>query len=53
MKKERYALVIDNLKTIRDAELAYASVNRKFTNKYEDLVNFIERIHLQLRKLKT
>ena len=52
IKKERYALVIDNLKTIRDAELAYASVNRQFTNKYEDLVNFIENDSFAITEVK-
>jgi len=51
-KKERYALVIENLKTIRDAELAYASVNRKFTNKFEDLVNFIEKDSFAITEVK-
>lgn len=52
VKKERYALVIDNLKTIRDAELAYASVNRKFTSKYEDLINFIEKDSFAITEVK-
>lgn len=52
IKKERYALVIKNLKTIRDAELAYASVNRKFTDKYSDLVNFIETDSFAITEVK-
>ena len=51
-KKERYALVIENLKTIRDAELAYASVNRKFTDKYADLVSFIETDSFAITEVK-
>ena len=51
-KKERYALVIENLKTIRDAELAYASVNRKFTDKFSDLVNFIEKDSFAITEVK-
>jgi len=51
-KKERYALVIENLKTIRDAELAYASVNRKFTDKFSDLVNFIETDSFAITEVK-
>ena len=51
-KKERYALVIENLKTIRDAELAYASVNRKFTDKFADLVNFIETDSFAITEVK-
>jgi len=52
VKKERYALVIENLKTVRDAELAYASVNRKFTNKFEDLINFIEKDSFAITEVK-
>ncbi|UCE93145.1 MAG: hypothetical protein JSV73_10075 [Flavobacteriaceae bacterium] len=51
-KKKRYALVIENLKTIRDAELAYASVNRKFTDNYQDLVNFIENDSFAITEVK-
>jgi len=51
-KKQRYALVIENLKTIRDAELAYASVNRKFTDKFSDLVNFIETDSFAITEVK-
>ena len=52
VKKQRYALVIENLKTIRDAELAYASVNRKFTDKFSDLVNFIETDSFAITEVK-
>ena len=52
IKKERYALVIENLKTIRDAELAYASVNRKFTSNFSDLVNFIETDSFAITEVK-
>ncbi len=52
IKKQRYALVIENLKTIRDAEIAYASVNRKFTDKFEDLVNFIEKDSFAITEVK-
>jgi hypothetical protein len=52
MKKQRYALVIENLKTIRDAELAYASVNRKFTSNFSDLVNFIETDSFAITEVK-
>jgi len=52
IKKERYALVIENLKTIRDAELAYASVNRKFTSNFSALVNFIETDSFAITEVK-
>jgi len=52
IKKQRYALVIENLKTIRDAELAYASVNRKFTSNFSDLVNFIETDSFAITEVK-
>ena len=41
-KVKRYAKVIDNLKIIRDAEVAHKEVTGKFTNKAEDLVKFID-----------
>ena len=41
-KQKRYAKVVDNLKIIREAELAYKKVNRTYTNDFNKLVNFIE-----------
>jgi len=52
IKKERYALVIDNLKTIRDAELAYARVNRKFTDNYSELISFIDTAKFAITEVK-
>ena len=52
IKKERYTLVIENLKTIRDAELAYARVNRKFTDNYNDLVSFIDTAQFAITEVK-
>jgi hypothetical protein len=52
IKKQRYALVIENLKTIRDAELAYARVNRKFTNNYNDLISFIDTAKFAITEVK-
>lgn len=42
LKQKRYAVVIENLKDIRDAELAYKTVNGEFTDDFDKLVNFIE-----------
>lgn len=41
-KERRYSKVIKNLIDIRDSQLAYRQVNGKFTDSYDDLVNFIE-----------
>jgi len=41
-KKEKYAKVIDNLKIIRDAEVAYKRVNGNYTTDGEALIQFIE-----------
>ncbi|MCB0459348.1 MAG: hypothetical protein KDC74_04935 [Flavobacteriaceae bacterium] len=41
-KVKRYTKVIENLKIIRDAEVAHKEVTGKFTNKAEDLVKFID-----------
>ena len=41
-KTKRYEQVIENLKDIRDSQLAYKQVNGKFTDSFDDLVKFIE-----------
>ncbi len=51
-KKERYAKVINNLKIIRDAELAYAEVNRRFTANYNDLISFIDTAQFAVTEVK-
>ena len=51
-KKERYAKVIDNLKIIRDAEIAYAEVNRRFTDNYNDLISFIDTAQFAVTEVK-
>lgn len=52
IKEQRYAKVIENLKTIRDAELAYAQVNRRFTDKYDDLISFIDTAKFAITEVK-
>jgi hypothetical protein len=42
IKNKRYAKVIENLKDIRDSELAYKQVNGKFTDNFDNLVKFID-----------
>lgn len=42
IKNKRYAKVIENLKDIRDSELAYKTVNGKFTDNFDNLVKFID-----------
>ncbi len=42
IKKKRYAAVIENLKDIRDSELAYKQVTGKFTDNFDNLVKFID-----------
>ncbi len=42
LKEKRYAVVIEKLKDIRDAELAFRQVNGKFTDNFDDLVKFVE-----------
>ena len=41
-KKERYAKVINNLKIIRDAEVAHKKVTGTYTANGEDLIKFID-----------
>ncbi|RLD76652.1 MAG: hypothetical protein DRJ07_15960 [Bacteroidetes bacterium] len=52
VKKERYAKVIENLKTIRDAEIAYAEVNRKFTSNPQTLISFIDTANFAITEIK-
>jgi hypothetical protein len=42
-KKKRYAKVIDKLKVIREAEIAYKRVKGDYTKNFDTLVNFIEK----------
>ncbi|HXJ98516.1 MAG TPA: hypothetical protein VNJ50_06690 [Gelidibacter sp.] len=42
LKEKRYAVAIEKLKDIRDAELAYRQVNGKFTDNFDELVKFID-----------
>lgn len=51
-KKVRYAKVIDNLKMIRDAEVAHKSVTGNFTDKPMNLVNFIDTAKYALTETK-
>lgn len=51
-KKIRYAKVIENLKMIRDAELAYAEVNRKYTDNKPALITFIDTAQFAITEVK-
>jgi hypothetical protein len=42
LKNERYKVVIETLKDIRDAELAHRSVTGKFTDNWDNLISFID-----------
>tara|TARA_R110000868_G_scaffold82992_8_gene234427 strand:+ start:1651 stop:2391 length:741 start_codon:yes stop_codon:yes gene_type:complete len=48
IKTERYTIVIENLKDIRDSELAYKQVNGKFTDNFDALVTFIDTAHFTI-----
>jgi len=51
-KRVRYAKVIENLKTIRDAELAYGEVNRRFTANPQNLISFIDTGKFAITEIK-
>ncbi|MEN8124983.1 MAG: hypothetical protein ABFR32_07605 [Bacteroidota bacterium] len=51
-KKVKYAKVINNLKIIRDAELAYGEVNRKFTSDKSGLITFIDTANFAITEVK-
>ncbi len=40
--EKRYAITIEKLRDIRDAELAYKQVNGKFTDNFDELIKFID-----------
>ncbi len=42
VKEARYAKVIEKLKDIQSAQLAYQTLNGKFTDSYDTLIHFIE-----------
>ena len=42
IKVQRYQVLIEQLKDIRDAELAHLEITGKYTNNYENLVKFID-----------
>ena len=41
-KKERYEKVVERLKDIRKAELAYKDVNGEFTGSWDTLIGFVK-----------
>ncbi len=43
VKNERFSKVIERLKDVRVAQLAYKNFNGKYSNSFEDLINFIEK----------
>ena len=42
LKNERYKIVIENLKDIRDSQLAHRTVTGQFANNWDSLVKFID-----------
>jgi hypothetical protein len=42
LKDKRYAVIIEKLKDIRDAELAHRQVTGKFTDNFDNLVKFVD-----------
>ena len=41
-REERFSVVIEKLKDIRDAQIAYRTVNGQFANDFESLISFID-----------
>jgi len=42
VKNERYAIVIDRLKDIRNAQIAHKDVNGYYANNFDDLISFVD-----------
>ena len=51
-KKIRYALVVENLKIIRDAEVAHKEVTGNFTDKPANLISFIDTARFAITETK-
>ena len=47
-KNERYATVIDRLKDIRSAQIAYKDVKGVFSNNFDSLIEFVDKGHFTL-----
>ncbi len=52
-KVEKYAVVVDALKIVRDAEVKYYEVNGKYTKDKAGLIKFIDTAQLALTETKT
>jgi hypothetical protein len=52
-KIEKFSVVVDNLKIIRDAEVKYYEVNSQYTNDKAGLINFINTARLAITETKT
>lgn len=50
IKKQRYDRIIDQLKDIRKAQVAYKDVNGKYTGSFDTLINFIKTDSMPLVK---
>lgn len=48
VKEERYIKTIANLKDIRNSQLAYRTVNGKFADTFDELVQFVETAHFTI-----
>ena len=42
LKKKRYAVVIETMKDIRDAQLAHRTVTGKFSGNFDELIKFVD-----------
>ncbi len=42
LKDKRYEVVVNNLINLRDAQVAYKQVNGEYTDKYDNLIKFID-----------
>jgi len=51
IKNERYLKVIEKLKDIRNAQIAYKSVNGVYADNFESLIKFIDTaVHVNTKK---
>ena len=52
-KEVRYAAVVQNLKDIRTAQIAYKTVHDKFTNNFDSLIAFVKNDSMSIVKINS
>lgn len=49
---KRYSAVVNRLKLIRDAQVAYKSINNKYTGSFDTLIDFVKNGQLKMLRME-